>query len=78
MKTIKSSEIGTFIFCQRAWSYQKGGGRSINTEQMNAGSLVHRQHTSAVRLSGFIRNSAYVMFLTSLTLALIFISASFN
>ncbi len=50
--TIRASEIGQYVFCQRAWwlgSVQ--GYRPVNEEALSAGTQAHRQHGRSVAAS---------------------------
>ena len=55
MRTIRASEIGTFIYCQRAWWYQKRGEPNENQVEMAAGAAIHEQHGQAVMVTGCLR-----------------------
>lgn len=68
MRTIRASEISSFIYCQRAWWYQKNGQLSENTAEMAAGSQLHYQHGKAAMRVSCMRILAYVMILISLLL----------
>jgi len=49
MRTIRASEICSFIFCQRAWWYQREGVEPINRTEMSAGSQFHEQQGNIAR-----------------------------
>ncbi len=68
MRTIRASEISSFIYCQRAWWYQKQGIDSENQPQMAAGTSLHLQHGKAVWLAGALRTLAYLFLLAALGL----------
>ena len=68
MRTIRASEISTFIFCQRAWWYQKQGLQSENQPLMAAGTTMHTQHGKSVLMLGFLRILAYLLILIALGL----------
>jgi len=55
MKPIRASEIGTFLFCARAWWYQGRGTPSSNQAGLAAGTELHRRHGNAVLASGLTR-----------------------
>jgi len=63
MRTIRASEIGVFLFCQRAWWYQRQGVESDNLVQMRAGSSVHAAHGRAVQTAGCLQTIAYGLLL---------------
>lgn len=71
MKTIRASEIGTFLFCQRAWWYQKHGEPSQNQVELAGGSAFHHQHgrqvlrASLLNLAGWIILILAVLLLTA-------------
>lgn len=63
MKTIRASEIGSYIFCNRAWSYQQQGVETLNIAEMAAGTNVHQQHSEDVVTAGCMRTVAVVVLL---------------
>lgn len=68
MRTIRASEIGSFLYCQRAWWYQTQGLTSENQTELSAGSQLHRRHSRHVFLSGILRTLAVVLILVALAL----------
>ena len=74
MRTLRASEIGTYLYCQRAWWYQKNGAQSENQAELTGGTELHYQHGRAVMISGCLRGIAYALIL----LALAFIAIYFT
>jgi CRISPR/Cas system-associated exonuclease Cas4 (RecB family) len=66
MRTIRASEIGAYLFCQRAWWYSKSGLPSENQAEMTSGSELHLRHGRAVLSIGCLRLLAYAMILLAL------------
>lgn len=66
MKTIRASEIGAFIYCQRAWWYQKQGYPSENQRELERGSQYHSDHARSARQAIHIRRLAYLLLLVGL------------
>jgi hypothetical protein len=72
MRTIRASEVGSFLFCARAWWYQRQGVESGNQAEMSAGTELHRSHGRQVIISGFLRTFALVLLLLALVLLVSF------
>ncbi len=63
MKPIRASDIGSYLYCRRAWWYRLHGQESINHSEMAAGSELHRQHGRAVLLAGMTRSLGFLLLL---------------
>ena len=68
MRTIRASEIGSFLFCSRAWWYRRTGKPSQNKQIMHAGTQYHARHGRRVSGAGFKRRLAAVLLLLALLL----------
>jgi hypothetical protein len=68
MRTIRASEIGTYLYCQRAWRYQQEGFESENRAELAGGSELHYRHGRTVMVSGCLRTLAYALLLLALAL----------
>jgi hypothetical protein len=60
-RTIRASEIGSFIFCQRAWRYQRNEVKSINVDELAAGEDFHRIHVNQSRSAGILGIAAWIL-----------------
>jgi len=72
MKTIRASEVGTYLYCARAWWYSQKGIESTNQAEMTAGSELHRHHGRQVLASGLTRALALILLLAALILLVTF------
>jgi CRISPR/Cas system-associated exonuclease Cas4 (RecB family) len=72
MRTIRVSEIGSYLYCSRSWWYQRQGIESENQVELASGTEVHRRHGRAVMTSGCLQTVAYALLL----LALVFLTVS--
>ena len=77
MKTIRASEIGSYLFCARAWWYQQKGIQSSNQAELSTGTELHCQHGRAVIVSGLTRLLAVILLLVALVLLVAFFTARF-
>ena len=68
LRTIRASEIGTFLFCRRAWWYQSQGVASENQTELAGGSTFHRRHGRNVILSSLLRSAGWILLLAALGL----------
>lgn len=74
MRTVRASELGAYLFCQRAWWYQINGQPSQNLGEMAAGSELHLRHGRAALGVGCLRAVAYALLLLALILAAVHIT----
>ena len=65
MRPIRASEIGSYLYCRRAWWYRQTGQESINQAEMAAGTELHRQHGRKVLTAGFQRSLAFLALLVA-------------
>lgn len=71
MRPIKASELGSFLYCRRAWWYQRQGKTSENTAALANGQRRHNQHALNTR-AGILLNWLALGVLL-IALALIFV-----
>ncbi len=72
MHTIRASEIGAYLYCQRAWWFQRQGRTSENQEELACGNELHYRHARRVMMSGFLRFFAYALILLALVILTIY------
>jgi len=65
---IRASEIGTYVYCRRAWWYRRQGIESENLAGMQAGTQLHLRHGRRVMAAGLLRILAAILLLASLVL----------
>ncbi len=68
MKVIRASEVGSYLYCARAWWYRRKGIESTNLAEMAAGAELHRLHGRQVIASTLTRLLALVLLLVALVL----------
>ncbi len=68
IRTIRASEIGSFLYCRRAWWYRQQGETPENQAELTGGSQYHQRHGRQVLLSGVIRAAGAVLLLIALAL----------
>lgn len=68
MRVIRASEIGSFLYCHRAWWYQLQGVPSQNQAELAAGTRSHLANTRRVFRALALRVLAWVLLLAGLAL----------
>jgi CRISPR/Cas system-associated exonuclease Cas4 (RecB family) len=68
MRTIRASEIGTYLFCKRAWWYRNQGVESENQQEMASGSAFHKQHGRQVIYASLLRIGGWMLLLLAVVL----------
>lgn len=74
MKTIRASEIGTYLYCRRAWWYQRQGKENENRAELLGGQELHARHGRAVFTAGLMKLLAYALLLVGLVLIAAYIT----
>ena len=68
MSVIRSSEIGNYLYCRRAWWYRKQGIESENRTEMAVGTQLHQKHGRQVLASSLTRSAGLILLLIALAL----------
>jgi len=68
MPIIRSSDIGTYLYCHRAWWYKKQGMESANQAELAAGTEIHVKHGRQVLASSITRFVGLVLLIVALIL----------
>jgi hypothetical protein len=77
MRTIRASEIGAYLFCQRAWWYTKTGVPGENVAEMAAGSELHLRHGHKALKLSCLRWLAYILLVIALVVMAVYITNQF-
>ena len=75
MQVIRSSDIGTYLYCRRAWWYRKQGIESGNQSELAAGTELHARHGRAVLASGITRAIGLILLMAALVLLVAYCTA---
>lgn len=74
MRTIRASEIGSYLYCTRSWWYHRQGFESENQVEMAAGKQIHERHHRAVLSAGCLRILAYMALLLALVVLAVYLT----
>lgn len=44
MRTLRASELGIYVYCHKAWWYQRQGMATKNRSALEGGTRLHQQH----------------------------------
>lgn len=75
MRTIRSSDIGNYLYCRRSWWYRKQGTPSENQSELAAGMELHKRHGRRVLASGLARILGLVLLLAAILLLVAYCTA---
>ncbi len=68
MAVIRSSDIGNYLYCRRAWWYRKQGLESEKQAELAAGTELHHRHGRQVLASSLNRTLGFILLLAALVL----------
>jgi CRISPR/Cas system-associated exonuclease Cas4 (RecB family) len=66
---IRASDIGSYLYCRRAWWYRKQGVESENQAELASGTEIHEQHGRKVMAAGLLQIVGYVLLLAAIAIA---------
>jgi CRISPR/Cas system-associated exonuclease Cas4 (RecB family) len=75
MRPIRSSEIGSYLYCRRSWWYRKNGTPSENQSELAAGTELHRKHGRQVLASLLTRTVGLILLVAALLLLVAYCTA---
>ena len=75
MRAIRASEMGSYLFCARAWWYRLQGIKPENQAELTTGAELHRKHGRRVIASGVTQALALLLLLAALVLLAAFCTA---
>lgn len=70
MRIIRASEIGEYLYCQRAWWYASQGYQTNNQKTMESGSVFHQRHARLIALSRWLQVLSYSLLAISIILSI--------
>jgi CRISPR/Cas system-associated exonuclease Cas4 (RecB family) len=65
---IKASDVGSYLYCKRAWWYRKRGVESENQAELASGTDLHLQHGRKVMAAGLLQILGFVLLLAAAVL----------
>jgi CRISPR/Cas system-associated exonuclease Cas4 (RecB family) len=68
MAVTRSSDIGSYLYCRRAWWYRKQGIESENKAELAAGTELHQQHGRQVMASTLSRTVGFILLMIAIIL----------
>lgn len=75
MPIIRSSDIGTYLYCRRAWWYKLQGVESANQAELAAGTELHVKHGRQVLASTLTRIVGLILLMVALVLLVAYCTA---
>ncbi|MGB7875315.1 MAG: hypothetical protein WBL25_13095 [Anaerolineales bacterium] len=76
MKVIRSSDIGNYLYCRRAWWYRQQGFQSENLAELASGTELHRKHGRKVVAAGLSRTLGFILLLAALVMLVSYCTAN--
>jgi CRISPR/Cas system-associated exonuclease Cas4 (RecB family) len=68
---IRASEIGSYLYCRRAWWYRKQGVESENQAELASGTELHLQHGRKVIAVSLLQIAGFLLLLAAIALVVV-------
>lgn len=68
---LKASEVGSYLYCKRAWWYRKRGVEPENQAELAAGTDLHLQHGRKVMAAGLLQILGFLLLLAAAVLLIL-------
>lgn len=75
MAVIRSSDIGNYLYCRRAWWYRKQGIESENRTELAAGTELHQRHGRQVLASNLTRAVGFILLMMAIVILVAYCTA---
>ncbi len=75
MPIIRSSDIGTYLYCHRAWWYKRQGVESANQAELATGTEIHVKHGRQVLASSITRTIGLILLMIALVILVAYCTA---
>lgn len=75
MPAIRSSDIGSYLYCRRAWWYRRQGMEPANQAEFAAGTELHTRHGRQVLASSLTRTVGLILLMAALVLLVAYCTA---
>jgi len=62
-RTVRASEIGSYLYCRLAWWYQRQGRQPASSAAQESGLAWHRRHGRRVLMASALRLAGWVLIL---------------
>jgi len=72
---IRSSDIGNYLYCRRAWWYKKQGVESANQAELATGTELHQKNGRQVRASNLTRTFGLILLMIALIMLVAYCTA---
>lgn len=66
MRTIRASELGSYLYCRRAWHYQNEGFTSENQTELADGVEYHRRQGKKIVAARLLRAAGWLFLVLAL------------
>ncbi len=72
---LKASEVGSYLYCKRAWWYHRRGVESGNQAELASGTDLHLRHGRQVLAAGLLQVLGFILLLVAAVLLVLTLAA---